>query len=136
MTTRQAFQAHVGFEFGVKLLAGAVIVVQSDYFIRQQLVEAAPVGIDLILGEQQCLALFGMPFGNLKNDWVGQWIAVDVFTSLSDPYTFSRTDRLLFAGFFCQINPLLNRFSTQIPFDDKVDILSGIVRKVVLAVVS
>ena len=55
----------------------------------KSILEAAPVGIDLILGEQQRLALFGMPFGNLKDDWIGQWIAVNVFDSLSDPYTFS-----------------------------------------------
>ena len=89
MTARQTLQAHVGFEFRVKLLTGAMIVIKPDYLIRRQLVEAAPIGIDLILGEQQRLALLGMPFGNFKNDWVGQSIAVDVFTRLSDPYTFS-----------------------------------------------
>ena len=107
MTARQALQVHVGFEFGMKLLAGAMIVVEPDHLLRRQLIQAAPIGIDLILGKQQPLALFGLSFGDFKDDWVGQWIAVDIYNRLSDPYLFSRAAMVLRSGLLCQINPLL-----------------------------
>ena len=52
----QAFQIHVGFEFAVKLLAGAVILVEGDDLLGGQ-VQGGPPAFQLDLGIQQALAV-------------------------------------------------------------------------------
>ena len=105
MTAWQTLQTHDRFDFRVKLFAGAMVVIEPDHLFQRQLVETAPIGIELILGKQQLLASLGKPFGNFKYGWIGQRFAVNAYTGFASPYTLALTTKVLFTGFLCQINP-------------------------------
>lgn len=115
MPAWQPFDIHVGFQFAVILLAGAVIMVQVDHFRRGHFHQRAPVGFHFDFRKHQLLSLFiDGALDHLENDRIRQRLPVYSDSGLADPDALSLASRNGLAAAQGHIKPSRWRLPAQV----------------------